>query len=106
MKNTNAQIQKNTKRKLTIVISTLVAGLFAATSNSSVVQAAELEKIEPIKQISLYQEAKESLALSFNGLTINQNYNDEAVKSTMAKQQNSTIKNIPITLTKANLVSE
>jgi len=106
MKNTNAQTDKNTKRKLAIVITTLVTGLFAITGNNSIVQAAELVKAEPIKQVRLYQEAKESLALSFTRLTISQNFNDDVVKSTMANQQSSANKNSLFTLTKIDLVSE
>ncbi|MFT7008947.1 MAG: purine-nucleoside phosphorylase [Colwellia sp.] len=97
---------KNTKRKLAIVITTLSTGLFALVSNSSMAQATELLKAEPIEQISLYQEAKESLALSFTGLTISQNINSEVKVNTMAKQQNSVNKNFSVTLTNANLISE
>jgi len=104
MKNTNAH--KNTKRKLTIVITTLVTGLFAVISNGSIVQAAELVKAEPIKQVSLYQEAKESLALSFDSLTISQNFNNEEAKNTIANQQSLASTNSSIILTKTNLVSE
>tara|TARA_R110001583_G_scaffold2068_4_gene15244 strand:- start:10481 stop:10777 length:297 start_codon:yes stop_codon:yes gene_type:complete len=97
---------KNTKRKLAIVITTLSTGLFALVSNSSMAQATELLKAEPIEQISLYQEAKESLALSFTRLTISQNINSEVKVNTMAKQQNSVNKNFSVTLTNANLISE
>jgi hypothetical protein len=97
---------KNTKRKLAIVITTLSTGLFTLVSNSSMAQATELLKAEPIQQISLYQEAKESLALSFTGLTISQNINSEVKINTMAKQQNSVNKNFSATLTNANLISE
>jgi hypothetical protein len=72
MKNTNAQTDKKTKIKIAIVVTTLVTGLFAIIGNNSIVQAAELIKAEPIKQINLYQEAKVSLALSFTSLTISQ----------------------------------
>jgi hypothetical protein len=97
---------KNTKRKLAIVITTLSTSLFALVSNSSMAQATELLKAEPIQQISLYQEAKESLALSFTGLTISQNINSEVKINTMAKQKNSVNKNFSATLTNANLISE
>jgi len=106
MKNTNAQTDKNSQKKLAIVLTTLMTGLFAFISNSSIAQAAELVQAEPIKQINLYQEAKASLALSFTSLTISQKFNDDAVKSTMANQQNSANTNSPITLTKINVVSE
>jgi len=106
MKNTNAQTVKNTKRKLAIVLTTLTTGLFALLGNSSIVQASDLVKAEPIKQINLYQEAKESLASSFTDLTISQDMNEEATINIMAKQHNSVNTNYPITLTKINLISE
>lgn len=106
MKNTNAKIYINATKKLAVVVTTLTAGLFSLISNSAILQASELVKVEPTKQISLYQEAKESLALSFDSLTISHEMNDLPAKNTMAKQQSSTDKNIPITLTKVNLVSE
>ncbi len=106
MKNTNAQTDKNNQRKFAIIVTTLVTALFAATSNSSIVQAAELVKAEPIQQINLITEAKESLAISFMTLTISKNFNNEATKSMMAKQKNSANKNKPMTLTKINVVAE
>ncbi|MBL4823371.1 MAG: hypothetical protein JKX90_07595 [Colwellia sp.] len=106
MKNTNAQTDKKTKIKIAIVVTTLVTGLFAIIGNNSIVQAAELIKAEPIKQINLYQEAKVSLALSFTSLTISQTFNEVAVKSAKVNQQNSADTNSPITLTEINLVTE
>ncbi|MFT6249223.1 MAG: hypothetical protein ACJAZQ_002437 [Cognaticolwellia sp.] len=106
MKNINLNTVKNTNRKIAIVAITLSTGLFALISNSSMAQAVELLKAEPIEQISLYHEAKESLALSFTGLTISQNVNDEVKINTMAKQQNSVNKSFSVTLTNANLISE
>ena len=97
---------KNTKRKLAIVITTLSTGLFALVSNSSMAQATELLKAEPIEQISLYQEAKESLALSFTGLTISPNVNNEVKINTMAKQQHLVNKSFSVMLTNANFISE
>lgn len=105
MKNTNTPSYKNTKIKLAIVITTLTTALVSSMSHSAIVQAAELVKIKPIEQISLYQEAKQSLALSFTGLTINTNDNDETLKNMIAKN-NSTNTNVPVTLVKANAVSE
>lgn len=106
MKNTNAKKHMNATKKLAVVVTTLTAGLFSLTSNSAILQASELVKVEPTKQVSLYQDAKESLALSFDSLTISHEINDVPAKNTIAKQQSSADKNIPITLTKVNLVSE
>lgn len=102
MRNTNAKTNKSIKIQLAI----MVTSLFALTSFSSLIQAAQLIKAEPIKQVSLFEEAKENLALSFSSLTISQSSTDELIKDTMAKQQASNQKNIPITLTKISLVSE
>lgn len=106
MKNSNAKTYKNTKIKLAIVVTTLAMGLFSFASNSEIVQASELIKAETIESISLYQEAKESLALSFNSLSINQSYNDKGIKNVVVTQRNSANKNIPVTLSKTNLISE
>jgi hypothetical protein len=103
MKNTNVKTVKNTKRQIAIVVAT---ALFSLISNSSIVQAAELVKAQPVKQISLYQEAKESLALSFTGLTISQNVNDAATISIMTTQQNAANTSSSVTLIKTNLMSE
>lgn len=102
MRNTNAKTNKNTKIQLAIMITSL----FTLTSYSSLIQAAELIKAEPIKHVNLFEEAKENLALSFSSLAISQSSTDELVRDTMAKQQASNQKHIPITLTKINLVSE
>jgi hypothetical protein len=106
MKNTNVQTDKNIINKLAINNTMLATGLIALMTTSTIVQADELVKAEPIKQTSLYQEATESLALSFSNLALTQSDNDAVTTSLMAKQQRSAIKNTPITLTKVNLVSE
>jgi hypothetical protein len=106
MKNTNAQIDKNIIRKIAINNTTLATSLVVLITTSAIVQADELVKAEPIEQINLHQEATESLALSFSNLTITQRDTDDVTTSMMAKQQRSTYTNIPITLTKVNLISE
>jgi hypothetical protein len=106
MKNTNAQIDKNIIRKIAINNTTLATSLVVLITTSAIVQADELVKTEPIEQINLHQEATESLALSFSNLTITQRDTDDVTTSMMAKQQRSTYTNIPMTLTKVNLISE
>jgi hypothetical protein len=106
MKNTNAQIDKNIIRKIAINNTTLATSLVVLITTSAIVQADELVKAEPIEQINLHQEATESLALSFSNLTITQRDTDDVTTSMMAKQQRSTYTNIPMTLTKVNLISE
>ena len=106
MKNTNAQIDKNIIRKIAINNTTLATSLVVLITTSAIVQADELVKAEPIEQINLHQEATKSLALSFSNLTITQRDTDDVTTSMMAKQQRSTYTNIPMTLTKVNLISE
>jgi hypothetical protein len=106
MKKTNQQTFKNTKRKLAIIIATLTAGLFTLISQSSIVHANELVKSEPITEISLYQEAQESLALSFTNLSLTQNINNELMKNSIIDQVNPTSAINVITLTNVILESE
>jgi hypothetical protein len=106
MKEITQQTFKNTKRKLAIVLVTLTTGLFTLISQSSIVQANELVKLEPITQISLYQEAQESLALSFTNLSLTQNVNDDTTKNNIVKQQNSTNSDSFVTLTTVTSLSE
>lgn len=106
MKEITQQTFKNTKRKLAIVLATLTTGLFTLISQSSIVHANELVKLEPITQISLYQEAQESLALSFTNLSLTQNVNDDTTKNTIVKQQDSTNSDSFVTLTTVTLLSE
>jgi hypothetical protein len=104
MKKSNAKIYNNIIRKFAINNTILATGLFTLMATISTAQADELIKAEPIKQINLYQEAQDSLALSFSSLTIIQN--DDVTSNMMAKQQHSENTNTTITLTKVNLVSE
>lgn len=103
MKNTNAQTQNNITIKLALA---LTVSLFSVTSYSSPIKANELVKVEPIKQVTFYIDAKESLALSFDNIAISQDYDNEIAKHTINKQQKSAKKNASVVLSKADLISE
>ncbi len=106
MRNTKALIHQNTKTKFTFIMTLLASTLLSATSHSAIVPATELVEIEAAKQSSLYQEAQESLALSFSQLAIEETSNNDVLNNTIANKKNSTPTDAPITLTKVNLVSE
>ena len=106
MKNTNTSNHIKTKNKFTIVIATFTTVLLTILSSNSIVQATELVKVEPVKNISLYQEAKESLALSFTGFTISQNDNDGTLKTMIVNKESSTNINATVTLVKGNIISD
>ena len=102
MKNTNAF----TKRKLTLVITTIVTGIFAAFSSISTVQAAELIQAEPIKQESLINQAQENLALTFSMVKIESVSTKESAVEMIASEKTKANKNKIITLSKTTLLSE
>lgn len=102
MKNTNAF----TKRKLTLVITTLVTGLFAAFSSISTVQAVELTKAEPIKQESLINQAQADLALTFSTIKIETISTQESAVEMIAREKTIANQNTVLTLSKTAQLSE
>ena len=106
MRNTKALTHKNTKTKFIFIITVLASALLCSTSHGAIVPMTELVEIESTKQSNLYQEAQESLALSFSQLSIEKTSNNDLLKDTIANKKNSTSSNTLITLTKVNLISE
>jgi hypothetical protein len=100
MKITNAYIYK-----LAIVATSLVMVYFAS-GIASIAQAAELLKAEPVQEINLIQGAKDNLKLSFSTLVINTDSNKENVETMIVKQKKTAKTNLPVTLTKVELISE
>jgi hypothetical protein len=106
MKNTNAKNHKNTTVKFNLIISTIATVLFSSISNSAIMPAVELVEIEPTTQSNLYQEAQESLTLSFSQIIIDKNDDKEAIRNMLVSEKNSISLDTPLTLTKVSLASE
>lgn len=91
--------------KLAIAATTLVMAYFAS-GIASIAQATELVKVEPVQEINLIQDAKNTLALSFSTLTISNNASNDNIDAMMVKQKATTKQSQPVTLTKVTLISE
>lgn len=100
MKKTNAY-----SNKLAIVATSIVMAYFAS-GISSIAQATELLKAEPVKQASLISQAQANLALSFATITIATNSTQDSAKDMVAQKEVSATQHTATSLNKTTLVSE
>ncbi|MBL4940189.1 MAG: hypothetical protein JKY81_00835 [Colwellia sp.] len=91
--------------KLAIAATSLVMVYFASGINS-IAQAGELLKAEPVQQLTLIEQAKENLKLSFSTLVINDGFHVNNVDTMMVKQKSTVNTKQAVTLTKESLISE
>jgi len=91
--------------RLSIAASSAVMVYFAAAI-TTLAQADELLKAEPVAPVNLHLEAKESLAVSFATLSLATVTTTESTEMMMVKQKLNNSKNQPVTLTKVAQVAE
>ncbi|QBG37580.1 hypothetical protein [Litorilituus sediminis] len=92
--------------KKTNVLTTLITGLIISTSAMAAVPTTEVEKAEPVQQINLVSQAKQTLELSFANIEIKTEMSQVNNKNSLAKQKTDANKNKPVTLTKTTLLAE
>lgn len=92
--------------KKTNVLTTLITGLIISTSAVAAVPTTEVVKAEPVNQINLVSQAKQTLELSFANIEIKTELSQPNNKSSLAKQKTDANKNKPVTLTKTTLLAE
>ncbi len=85
---------------------TFLVMVYFASGIASIAQATELLKAQPVQEINLIQEAKNSLKLSFSTLAINNDASKENAKTMMAEQKTTAKDYQPVALTKVTLISE
>jgi hypothetical protein len=91
--------------KLAIAATSLVMVYFAS-GIASIAQAANLEKAEPVQEINLIQEAKDSLKLSFATLTISSVSNSANAETMMTQERTMAKESQVVSSTKVTLISE
>jgi hypothetical protein len=100
MKNTTAY-----SYKIAIVATSLVMAYFAS-GIASIAQASELLKAEPIKNESLIDQAQVNLAISFSTISVASGSVQDSAKSLIAMNNDISVTNKEITLSKEILRSE
>ena len=91
--------------KLTIVATSLVMVYFVSAI-STIAQANELLKAEPVKQIHLLEQAKSNLALSFSTLQVTPSIDENNIKTAMVNETDSANKSKSVALNNTLVIGE